>query len=106
MEKTDAEAEAPKLSPPDAKSQFIQKDSDSGEDQRPKEKGVAKDEMVSYHYQLNRHELEQTPGDGEGQGSLACCSSWGYKVNMTQQLNKNNSNVSNYYYWPLNFSQN
>ena len=83
MEKTDAEAEAPKLSPPDAKSQFIQKDSDSGEDQRPKEKGVAKDEMISYHYQLNRHELEQTPGDGEGQGSLACCSSWGYKVNMT-----------------------
>ena len=70
MEKTDAEAEAPKLWSPDAKSQFIQKDSDSGEDQRPKEKGVAKDEMVSYHYQFNRHELEQTPGDGKGQGSL------------------------------------
>ena len=79
MEKTDAEAEAPKLWSPDAKSQFIQKDSDSGEDQRPKEKGVAKDEMVSYHYQFNRHELEQTPGDGKGQGSLACCSSWGYR---------------------------
>ena len=59
------------------------KKTDAGKDQRPKEKGVAKDGMVRYHYQLNRHEFEQTPGDGKGQGSLACCSSWGYKVDMT-----------------------
>ena len=37
------------------------------------------DEMVGWHHQLNGHELEQTPGDSEGQGSLACCSAWGHK---------------------------
>ena len=37
------------------------------------------DEMVGWHHQLNEHEFEQTPGDGEGQGSLACCSPWGHK---------------------------
>ena len=41
------------------------------------------------HHQLNGHESEQTPGDREGQGSLACCSSWGCKESdMIQQLNK------------------
>ena len=35
---------------------------------------------------LNGHEFEQTPGDGEGQGSLACCSPWGHKESdMTEQ---------------------
>ena len=70
--KTDTEA--PKLWPPDAKSQLIGKDPDAGKDWRQKEKGVAEDEMVRWHYQLNGHEFEQTPGDGERQGSLACCS--------------------------------
>ena len=38
------------------------------------------------HYWLNGHEFEQTPGDGEGQGSLACCSPWGHKESdMTEQ---------------------
>ena len=37
------------------------------------------DEMVGWHHRLNRHESEQAPGDGEGQGSLACCSPWGCK---------------------------
>ena len=32
--------------------------------------------MVQWHHQLNEHEFEQTLGDGEGQGSLACCSPW------------------------------
>ena len=36
-------------------------------------------EMVGKHHQLNGHEFEQTPGDGEGQGSLACYSPWGHK---------------------------
>ena len=40
---------------------------------------MAQDEMVRQHYQLNGHELEQTPGDSGGQGSLACCSPWGRK---------------------------
>ena len=35
-------------------------------------KGTTEDEMVGWHHQLNGHEFEQTPGDGEGQGSLAC----------------------------------
>ena len=35
-----------------------------------------KDEMVGWHYRLKGCEFEQTPGDGEGQGSLVCCSSW------------------------------
>ena len=32
------------------------------------------DEMVGWHHRLNGHEFEQAPGDGDGQGSLACCS--------------------------------
>jgi len=36
-------------------------------------------EMVGWHNQFNGHELEQTPGDSERQGSLACCSAWGHK---------------------------
>ena len=38
---------------------------------------------VKQNHQLNGHEFEQTPGDGEGQGSLACCSQWGQKTNQT-----------------------
>ena len=37
------------------------------------EKGATEDEMVGWHHRLNGHEFEQAPGDGEGQGSLACC---------------------------------
>ena len=47
--------------------------------------------MVRWHHRVNRHELEQNPGDGEGQGSLASCSPWGCKeLDMTEQLNNNN----------------
>ena len=49
--------------------------------------------MVGRHHQLNGHEFEQTPGDGEGHGSLACCSPWGHKEeDMTERLN-NNKNI-------------
>ena len=44
--------------------------------------------MIGWHHQLNRYEFEQTPGDGEGQGSLVCYSSWGHRVGqdlMTEQ---------------------
>ena len=37
------------------------------------------DEMVGWHHRLNGCEFEQSPGDIEGQGSLACCSPWGHK---------------------------
>ena len=48
--------------------------------------------MVGWHHSLKGHELEQTPGDSGGQGSLACCSPWGCKESdMTQRLNNNNT---------------
>ena len=67
-------AEAPILWPPDVKSQLIEQDLDSGKDRRQEEKGTTEDEMVGWHHRLNGHEFEQAPGDGDGQGSLACCS--------------------------------
>ena len=49
---------------------------------------MTEDEMVGWHHRLNGHEFEQTPGDSEGQGSLACCSPWGCnESDMTQGLN-------------------
>ena len=75
--RTDTEAEAPILWPPDVKSWFIGKDPNAGKDWEQEEKGMTEDEMVGWHYQLDGHEFEQILGDKEGQGSLACCSSWG-----------------------------
>ena len=43
------------------------------------EKGMTEDKMVECHHQFNRYEIEQTPTNSEGQGSLACCSLWGRK---------------------------
>ena len=52
---------------------------------------MIEDEMVGWHQQLYGHEFEQAPGDGEGQGSQACCSPWGCKESdMTERLNSNN----------------
>jgi len=65
--RTDAEAEAPILCPPDAKSRLIQKDYDSGKNWGQEEKGMTEDEMVEWHHQLNGPEFEQTPGDSEKQ---------------------------------------
>ena len=45
---------------------------------------MTEDKMVGWH-QLNGHEFEQAPGDGEGQGSLACCSPWGLKESATTE---------------------
>ena len=82
--RTDAEAETPILWPPDAKNWLIRKDPDAGKDWRREEKGMTEDEMVGWHHPLNGHKFEQTPGDGDGQGSLACRSPWGHKEsNMT-----------------------
>ena len=51
---------------------------------------MTEDEMDEWHQRLDGHELGQTPGDGEGQGSLACCSPWGHKESdMTWQLYNN-----------------
>ena len=56
-----------------------------GEYLRQKEKRVTQDEMAGWHHRFNGHELEQTPGDGEGQIGLACCSSQGHKELDTTQ---------------------
>ena len=45
--------------------------------------------MVRQHHRLNGHESEQTPENGDGQGSLACCTPWGHKeLDMTERLEK------------------
>ena len=64
--KTDAEAEAPILLPPDVNSQLTEKDPDAGKDWGQDEKWVTDDEMVGWHHRLNGHEFEQTPGVNEG----------------------------------------
>ena len=72
----------------DAKSWLIGKDPDAGKDWRQEEKQGTEDEMVGWYHWLDGHEFEQSLGVGDGQGSLACCSPWGYKeLDMTVQLN-------------------
>ena len=86
--RTDAEAEAPVFWPADAKSWLIGKDPDAGKDWGQEEKAPTEDEMVGWHHWFNGHEFEQTLGDSEGKGSLACCSPWGRKESdTTEQLN-------------------
>ena len=86
--RTNAEAETPVLWPPDVKNWLIRKDPDAGKDWRQEEKGTTKEQMVGMHHQLNEREFEWAPGVGDGQGGLACCSSWGHKESdMTEQLN-------------------
>ena len=80
--RTDAEAEAPILPPPDAKNWLIGKDPDAGKDWR-QEKGTTEDEMIGWHHRLDGHEFEQALGVGDGQGSLASCSPWGPKESHT-----------------------
>ena len=78
------------------KSQLIGKDPDAGEDRRQEEKEtIIEDEMVGWYHRLNGHEFEQALGNGEGQGSLVCCSPWGCKESdMTEQLNNNKPEFS------------
>ena len=81
--RTDAEAEAPILWPPNVKSQIIGKDPDAVNSWR-QEKGIREDEMVGMDHWLNEHEFEQTLGDSGGQGGLAWCSPWGCRVGHTR----------------------
>ena len=74
IRKTDAEAVAPVLWPPDLKIRLIGKDPDAGKDWRQEEKVVTEEKMVGWHHWHNGHEFEQTPGYSEGQGRLECCS--------------------------------
>ena len=54
---------------------------------------MTEDEMVGWHHRLNGHEFEQVPGDGEGQGRLACSPQGRKESDMTQRLNNNNNNL-------------
>ena len=97
-----AEAEAPIIWPPNAKSWLTGKDSDAGKDWGQKEKVVTEDEKVGWHDWINGNELGQTPGDDERQGSLACCSPRGCMLQSQrvghilateqQHINKDNAN--------------
>ena len=82
--RTDAEAEAPILWPPDSKNWLTEKDPDAGKDWRQEEKGMTKDEMVGWHHRLDGHEFEQALGVGDGQGSLVCYSPWGQREDRTE----------------------
>ena len=91
-----SEAETPILWPPDAKSWLIWKDPDAGKDWGQEEKGMTEDEMVGWHHRLIGHGFEWTPGFGDGQGGLTCCSSWGRKEsNTSEQMNWTELNWSN-----------
>ena len=99
--RTDAEAEAPILWPPDAKNWLTGKDPDAGKDWRQEEKGTTEDEMVEWYHQLDGHEFEQSPGVRAGQGSLPCCSPWDRKeLDTTERLNW--LSAQNYLAWKTN----
>ena len=86
IRKTDAEAEAPILWPPDVKSRLTEKD------WRQEKKGMTEDELFGWYHQLNGHEFEQALGSGKEQGNLLHCSPWGLRVGhkwMTEKLNEN-----------------
>ena len=85
---TDVEDETQVLWAPVGKSWLVGEDSDAGRDWGQEEKGTTEDEMAGWHHRLNGHESEWTLGDGDGQGGLACCDSWGRKESdTTEQLN-------------------
>ena len=86
--RTDVEAETPILWPPDPKSWLVWKDPDAGKVWGQEEKGTTENGMVGWHHRLNGHGFGWTPGVGDGQGGLACCSPWGCKEwDMTEGLN-------------------
>ena len=88
------DSEAPILWPPDVKIWLIRKDPEAGKDWRQKKNGMTEDEMVGRHHWFNGYEFEPALGDGEGQGSLACCSPWGHReLDSTEWLNNNNITI-------------
>ena len=102
--RTDVEAETPIFWPPDEKSWFTGKDPDAGKDWGQEEKEMTKDEMVGWYHQLNGHGFGWTPGVGDGQGSLACCGSWGHKESdTTERLNWTESFSIIEYSWSISF---
>ena len=83
VRRTDADAEATIIWPPDVKCRRTGKNPDAGKDWGQGEKGVTEAEKVGWHHRLKGGQFELTPGDSKGQGSLAWCSSWGCKKSRT-----------------------
>ena len=103
--RNDVKAETPVLRPPHVKSWLIGKDPDAGRDWGQEEKGTTEDEMAGWHHWLDGHESEWTRGDGDEQGGLACCDSWGCKesdttewLNWTECPCSHKENISNRYW--------
>ena len=90
--RTDAKAETPVFWSSDLKNWLTEKDGDAWKDWRQEEKGTTEDKMVGWHHWLNGHEFEQTPGVGDGQGSLVLQSMgsqrvrhhWATELNWTE----------------------
>ena len=86
--RNNANTETPILWLPHVKSWLIGKDSDAGRDWGQEEKGPTEDEMAGWHHGLDGREFEWIPADGDGQGGLVCCDSWGRKeLDTTERLN-------------------
>ena len=97
--RNNAKTETPVLLPPHAKSWLIGKDCDAGRDWGQEEKGMTEDEMAGWHHQLDGHEFEWIPGDGDGQRGLACCDSWDRKESDT--TDRLNWTELNWIFWIL-----
>ena len=87
----DTEVEVPIFWPPDVKSNLLEKTLMLGKIEG-RGRRERQDEMVGWHHQLNGHEFEQVLGDGEGQGSLVCCSPWGLRVRHDLTTEKQDNN--------------
>ena len=96
--RTDAEAEAQMLWPPDVKNWLIGKEPDAGKDWRQEDKGTTEDEMVGWHHWFSGHEFEQTLGYSDGQGSPVHCAPWGRKESDTTK-GLNDTYLPTYLFW-------
>ena len=92
--RTDTEAKAPILWPPDAKSQLLRKDPDAGKDWRQEKKEVTEDEMIGWHHRLNGHEFEHSgswwwigkPGVLQSIGLQRVGHNWANELNWTESF--------------------
>ena len=89
--RTDVEAEAPIFGHLMWRVNSLEKTLMLGKIESRRRRGW-QDEMVGWHHQLNGHKFEQAPGDGDGQGRLACYSPWGRKESDTTEWLNNNIN--------------
>ena len=83
--RTDVETESPILWPPMGRADSFGKTLNAGKDWGQEEKGTTEHEMVGWHHRLNAHGFRWTPGVGDRQRGLACCSSWGCKESDTTE---------------------